>query len=108
MEIFEGMEIKIFPETEKEAYIRLIHENGFHCHIKRDRIIVGNRLRDPVDKAEGAKRIKDARKLNGLTRQQAASRLGISRDTLVDWEMGRRYPNKKNRLRLAELYHVDF
>lgn len=44
---------------------------------------------------EIAERIKDERKRAGLTRQQLASRVGVSRGTIFNWESGKRIPVEK-------------
>lgn len=107
MELYEGMTIKIFPETDKDAYVRFIRDNGFKCYLKSDCIRIGRKIHEPVDKEARARKLIQARKLNGLTRAEAAEKIHVSKDTLYSWEIGRTYPNKTNQERLKELYQVS-
>jgi repressor LexA len=43
----------------------------------------------------------------GITQEQVAEYLGISRPTYTQYESGRRQPGKKNLLKLCELYQVS-
>lgn len=47
-------------------------------------------------------RIKDLRKHKGLTQKQLASELGISYNSVIDYENGRREPNAKALVRLEQ------
>lgn len=38
------------------------------------------------------KRIRSYREIEGLTQQQVADKLGVSRSTVMDWEHARRWP----------------
>ena len=44
---------------------------------------------------EIAERVKDERKRAGMSRQQLAARVGVSRGTIFNWESGRRIPVEK-------------
>ena len=50
-----------------------------------------------------AERIKGERKRAGLTRQQLANRVGVSRGTIFNWESGKRLPIEKCALLAAGL-----
>lgn len=45
---------------------------------------------------------------NGLTQQQIADVLGISRSTYCGYETGRRKPSISNLKRLCEFYHIPY
>ena len=107
MELYEGMTIKIFPETDKDAYVRFIRDNGFKCYLKSDCIRIGTRTHEPIDKEARARKLRQARKLNGLTRAEVAEKIHVSKDTLYSWEIGRTYPSKKNLQKLIDLYRVQ-
>ena len=49
-------------------------------------------------------RIKDLRKHKGLTQKQLASELGISSNSVIDYENGRREPNAKALVRLEQFF----
>lgn len=59
------------------------------------------------DKAEIAKRIRDARELSGLSQGQAAKKLGMHRPTISEIEAGRRNVKADELRAFAELYGVE-
>ena len=54
----------------------------------------------------GAK-IKNARKLSGLTQEQAAEELGVSRQTISNWENEKSYPDIISVIKMSDLYSVS-
>ena len=55
----------------------------------------------------GAK-IKNARITAQLTQEQVAEELGVSRQTLSNWENGRTYPDIVSVIKMSDLYAVSF
>lgn len=56
-----------------------------------------------------ADRIREGRRLAGLTQSQAAGALGVHRGTLGHWERGEGHrPTSKNLARLAEAFDVNY
>ncbi len=51
--------------------------------------------------------IKAARKDSGLTQEQAAEALGVSRQTLSNWERGKTYPDIVSVIKMSDLYCVS-
>ena len=51
--------------------------------------------------------LNDARKNSGLTQEEVAERLGVSRQTISKWELDETLPDIRQSKRLAELYHVS-
>ena len=51
-----------------------------------------------------AERLREARRARGLSREQVAAELGVSRPTLVNVEQGRRAPRPEELVTLARLY----
>ena len=49
----------------------------------------------------------NARKSRGLTQEEAAGKLGVSRQTVSKWEMGETLPDIRQAKRLAVLYGVS-
>lgn len=43
----------------------------------------------------------------GLTQEQAAEALDVTRQTVSNWENGKTYPDIKNIVDISELYHVS-
>ena len=56
---------------------------------------------------EIASKIKQARNEAGLTQEQAAEALGVSRQTISNWENGRSYPDIVSVIRMSDLYSVS-
>lgn len=51
--------------------------------------------------------LRAARVNKGLTQQQAAKKLGVSRDTVGNWEKGKSFPNAVQIRNLESLYGVE-
>lgn len=51
--------------------------------------------------------LKTFRREKGLTQTEAASYLGYSKNTIVAWECGRRFPDQRELQRLAQLLEID-
>ncbi|MBE6115016.1 MAG: helix-turn-helix transcriptional regulator [Erysipelotrichaceae bacterium] len=47
------------------------------------------------------------RKKNGLSQEELADRLGVSRQAISRWELGSTIPDATNLLHLSELFHVS-
>ena len=43
-----------------------------------------------------------------MTQEQAASALGVTRQTVSEWESRRRYPPIKRVMQMSELYKIPF
>lgn len=52
-------------------------------------------------------KIKDARAASRLTQEQAAEKLGVSRQTISSWENGKTYPDIVSVIKMSELYGVS-
>ena len=51
--------------------------------------------------------LKAARVNAGLTQEQAADKIGIARQTLVNYETGKTFPDIKTLRRIADVYGID-
>jgi len=60
-----------------------------------------------IDATELGSRLKNARERLGLTQEQVAGQLGLSRGALAQVELGMRAPNSLQLARLAEIYKRD-
>ena len=54
-----------------------------------------------------SQKLKERRKKLGLSQAQTADKLGISRPSYFNWEIGKTKPNQKNLDKLAHLLKVD-
>ena len=52
-------------------------------------------------------RLQELRKAAGLSQEDLAARLGLSRQAVSKWETGQGKPDLDNLLRLSQLYHVS-
>lgn len=52
--------------------------------------------------------LRAARVNAGLTQEQAAKELGVSRSTLKNWESGKSYPKQPAINAICELYKVQY
>ena len=55
---------------------------------------------------EIGKKLKQARLGAGLTQEQAAERLFVSRQTISNWENEKTYPDIASVVRLSDLYSI--
>ena len=55
---------------------------------------------------EIGKKLADCRRAAGLTQQQAANRIHVSRQCLGNWETGQRQPRIEDIIQLCRLYHI--
>ena len=52
-------------------------------------------------------KLKNARTASGLTQEQAAEALGVSRQTISNWENERSYPDIVSVIRMSDLYAIS-
>lgn len=51
--------------------------------------------------------LRDARQQHQLSQEQIAEMLGVSRQTISNWETSKSYPDIERVMRLAEIYHLS-
>ena len=56
---------------------------------------------------EIGKQIQQRRTAAGISQEELAERLYITRQTLSNWETGKTYPDINSLLRLSDLFHVS-
>lgn len=52
-------------------------------------------------------KLKNIRELRGLTQQDLANKVGLSRNTIVNFESGKRLPRVDDLVRIAKVLKVD-
>ena len=52
-------------------------------------------------------RLKNARSEHGLTQEQVAEELGVSRQSISNWENNRSYPDIVSVIKLSDLYSIS-
>ena len=56
---------------------------------------------------ELANRLTELRKKHGLSQEELADRLGVSRQAVSKWERGEAYPDTDNLIELAKIYNIS-
>lgn len=51
--------------------------------------------------------IKAARVNAGLTQREVAKTLGVSRETIINWEKGKTFPKSNQKKKLSELFNLS-
>jgi transcriptional regulator with XRE-family HTH domain len=52
--------------------------------------------------------LKAARVNKGFTQQEAADKLGVSKDTIANWEKGKTYPDVLQLKKIESLYDIKY
>ncbi len=52
-------------------------------------------------------KLKDARRAAGMTQERVAEELGVSRQSVSNWENGRTYPDIVSVVRMSDLYNIS-
>ena len=101
--------IKIFPDTDKRAYIDLIHDMGFDCRVKKDCIVVGAQRRWSYDEKRAiGRKITKAMKEKDMSRAELANALGLAREgTVLNWQIGKNAPSKFNQDLLEQVLGIN-
>lgn len=95
MTLREGMLIHIFPDTDAEAYVRMLREYGYRAEVYKDHIRVGKPLKfRKLDTVKLSSLIRRKRMLKKMTMTDLANKLQTRVDTVLGWEMGRSIPRK--------------
>ena len=97
MKLHTGEKIWTFPDTDVEAYAKMIREEGFQAIITKNYILVGEeKYIGTFDSVALGNLIKTKRLYWGVTRKKMAYHLHITEDTIFNWEIGRTKPQKTN------------
>ena len=67
----------------------------------------GAETNTPTGHGNIGRKLRDARKNSGLTQESVAELLGVSRQTVSNWENGRSYPDIGSVVKMSELYSVS-
>lgn len=105
--MYSGMIIKTFPETDVDAYVRFIRDNGYKAHVFDGYIRVGGVLDNRrADRIPLGRLIKRKRKEKGITRTELAQMLNYTTTAVYDWEIGRRCPKAETMEKLKEILNI--
>lgn len=59
------------------------------------------------DSMEIGKKLKETRLQSGLTQEKAAEKIGVSRQTISNWENEKSYPDIVSVIRLSDIYSIS-
>lgn len=106
-----GDKIKIFPDTNINAYVDLIHNCGFNCYVSRGKTyieIVAKRVKADRHLKETAKKISEAMYEKGLSEEKLAELVGLKSSYSVwNWTHGISSPSNDNKKKLKKILGVE-
>lgn len=59
-----------------------------------------------MDKSILSLKLKEYRRLKGMTQEKLAELLGVSNKSISKWELGNGYPSKKNMMKISDLLGI--
>lgn len=99
-----GMIIHTFEDTDINAYISLIRNQGFKSYLGKNYIMVGERIKKKYDTQALSKLIR--RKFKGKSNEEIAESMKVSEQTVFNWKQGIQIPNEYNLKRLCETFDI--
>lgn len=105
--MYSGMRIKIFDDTDKKAYMRLIDKAGYNSNVYSDHIVVGSKKRNEYDTVEMGRQLKLARCQMRLTRKDISKRIWTCPNTIGIWERGERMPSEDHLRRFCRVVGLN-
>ena len=107
MELKEGMSIKMFDNTNRTSYMKLINDEGFECKEYRDRLVVGRRIKPKYDKKKLGDILLRARCKKQIKRNDMAERVWVSSAVLRMWEIGKNMPSDEDLKRYCNIVGLN-
>ena len=104
--LYENERIKVFPDTDVEAYIRYFRNQGYLCQLEGDELVIGKRVRLTYKSTKLGKLIYDKRNAKQIPRGKFADMLGVTVDTVFKWEIGQRKPFDYNLNHIIEILEI--
>ena len=98
-----GDRIKMFKDSDRKAYMRLVASNGFRPRCEGSYVIVGEKYKEEVDKESIARSLLKARQKLKMDHGEFAALIGVSKVTVCNWERGFVTPDATNRKILKDL-----
>lgn len=106
--MYQGMKIKIFPDTDIEAYRRYIRDCGYSSSVHKEYIKVGKPLKvRALDGAKLGKILIKLRTYKRIDRPTIAKKIGVTEDAVYSWECGIRLPREAHLSKYCEILGVD-
>lgn len=102
----ENERIKIFPDTDVDAYIRYFRNEGYSCKVEGNEIVIGKKIRLTYGSTKLGKLIYNKRNEKKISRGEFAEKLGVSVDSVFKWEIGQRKPFDYNLNNIVEILDI--
>ncbi len=106
MYLYENERIKVFPETDVEAYIRYFRNQGYTCHLEGDEIVIGKQIRLTYNYQGLGSLIYKKRTEKDISRGYFAKMVEVNVDTVYKWEIGQRMPYDFNLQRIVKILGI--
>jgi DNA-binding transcriptional regulator YiaG len=107
MKFKEGEHIKVWDERERHAIMRLIRDEGWNCKEGKNVIIVCEKRKYDIDNLKFARTLRMARKGKKITREQMAEYVGVTVDSIWNWEIGRVKPREENYTKYCKIVGLN-
>ena len=106
MYLYENERIKVFPETDVDAYIRYFRNQGYTCHLEGNEIVIGKPIASTYNYKNLGCLIYKKRTEKGISRGYFAKMVEVNVDTVYNWEIGQRMPFKYNLERIMKILDI--
>ena len=98
MNLKTGDKIKVFPNSNVNAYANMIREEGFRCEREGEYLVVGEKYKD-LEMAALPSTIKYARKRKGISQAQLAEMCEVTKQTVSNWKYGYTVPRDMDKVK---------
>ena len=106
--IVQGMKIKIFPDTNVQAYKDMIYDEGYFCSLEGEYLVVGRPFKNMSQKTWFSYRFNEWRVRARLSKKEAAEMFGVLKPTIDRWESGATLPSSECRPTITEITGIEF
>lgn len=106
--IVQGMKIKIFPDTNVQAYKDMIYDEGYFCSLEDEYLVVGRPFKNMSQKTWFSYSFNEWRVRAGLSKKEAAKMFGVLKPTIDRWESGATLPSSELRPTITEITGIEF
>lgn len=105
--IFEGERIKVFSDTNVDAYLRYFRQRGFSCRLEDNEIVIGKKVVWHYDSEKLGNLIYSKRRAKEMTRGQFAEIMEVTPNSVFTWEIGRFVPREYYLTKIQEILDIS-
>lgn len=103
----EGEKIKVFSDTDVEAYLRYFNHKGYKCQVEDGYIVVGGRKIWRYDSKKIGEVIYNKRNNLNMSRGEFAEIMEVTPYTVFTWEAGRFSPRDYYMKKIQEILDIS-